>query len=105
MKCLICGEKTDRSLLCPKHIGVDACLPYLTVHNCQSFKQKKGEAQGICEFCLQCAPIKKALKHEILMNSNIGHVICPYAAENLAQAMYSGVNEEAIRSNYPECLE
>jgi len=105
MKCLICGEKTDKSILCEKHIGVDTCLPYLTVHNCSSFKQKNGEPEGICEYYLLCAPIKKALKREILMSGNLGHVICPHAAENLGKAIYSEVSEEEIRSNYPECLE
>lgn len=104
MKCLICGEKTDKSILCSKHIGVDACLQYLTVHNCNSFKQKQGEPQGTCEFYLLCAPIKQALKHEILMSGNIGHVICPHAAMNLGNAIYSDVSEEDIRKNYPECL-
>ena len=54
---------------------------------------------------LLCEPIKRALKHEILMSGNIGHVICPHAAENLGKAIYSDVSEEEIRSNYPECLE
>jgi len=105
MKCLICGEKTNNRLLCEKHIGgVDACLQYLTVHNCNSFKQKIGELEGVCEFHLLCAPIKKALKHEILINGNIGHVVCPYAGINLGKVIYSEVSEEEIRSNYPECL-
>jgi hypothetical protein len=105
MKCLICGEKTNKSILCAKHIGVDACLQYLTVHNCNSFKQKEGEPVGICEHYLLCKPIKMALKHEILMSGNIGHVICPHAAMNLGKAIYSGISEEEIRKNYPECLE
>ena len=86
-------------------MGVDACLQYLTVHNCNSFKQKEGEPQGICKHYLLCKPIKEALKHEILISSNIGHVVCPYAEMNLSKAIYSEVNEEEIRSNYPECLE
>jgi len=105
MKCLICGERTEKKLLCPKHMGVDARLQYLTVHYCNSFKQKKGEPEGVCEFYLLCEPIKKALKHEILMSSNIGHIVCPHAEMNLNRAVYSEVSEEEIRSNYPECLE
>jgi hypothetical protein len=105
LKCLICGAKTENSILCSKHIGVDVPLQYLTVHTCNSFKQKKGDAEGICEFYLLCAPIKKALKHEILMSGNLGHVICPHASMNLGKIIYSDVSEEEIRSNYPECLE
>ena len=105
MKCLICGEKTEKMLLCPKHIGVDTRLQYLTIHNCSSFKQKEGEFGGMCQHYLSCAPIKKALKHEILMSSNIGHVVCPYASINLSKAVYSKVNKEEIGPNYPECLE
>lgn len=103
MKCLICGENTEKKLLCPKHKGVDTRLRYLTVHICNSFKQKEGEAEGVCEHYLLCTPIKKALKHEILMG-NLGHVVCPHAAINLSKAVYSEVSEEEIRSNYPECL-
>lgn len=54
MKCLICGEKTNNTLLCEKHIGVDACLKYLTVHNCMTFEQKIGEPEGICKYRLKC---------------------------------------------------
>jgi len=85
-------------------MGIDTRLKYLTVHNCNSFKQKKGEPQGICEHYLMCAPIKKALIHEILMG-NIGHVVCPHADMNLSKIVYSEVSEEEIKSNYPECLE
>lgn len=105
MKCLICGEKTNNKILCSKHIGVDACLQYLTVHNCSSFKQKKEEAEGICEYNLVCTPIKEALKHKILLSSNLGHVICPHASMNLAKVMYSDLSEDEIRGNYPECLD
>jgi hypothetical protein len=105
MKCLVCGEKANERLLCPKHMGVDTCLQYLTVHNCNSFVQKKGEPQGVCEHYLLCTPIRKALKHEILMSGNLGHVVCPYAEMNLSKAIYSEVSEEEIKSNYPECLE
>jgi hypothetical protein len=105
MKCLICGEKTNSMLLCQKHLGVDACLPYLTVHNCSSFKQKEGEDEGVCERYLLCAPIKKALKHEVLISGNIGHVVCPYAAVNLTKAICSQVKAEEIVSNYRECLD
>lgn len=105
MKCLICGEKTNLRLLCSKHIGVDACLQYLTVHTCNSFKQKEEEPVGICEHYLLCKPIKMALKHEILFDSNIGHIVCPHVRINLGKANYSEVNEKEVRSNYPECLE
>jgi hypothetical protein len=106
MKCLICGEKTDKTLLCKKHMdGVDACLPYLTVHICNSFMQKEGELQGVCENYLLCTPIKKALKREILMNDSIGHVVCPHAGMNLSKIIYSEISEDEIRNNYPECLE
>lgn len=105
MKCLICGEKTNKRLLCSKHMGVDTYLQYLTVHNCNSFKQKKGEPQGVCEHYLLCTPIKRALEREILMDSNIGHVVCPHAEMNLSKIIYSEVSEKEIRSNYPECLE
>jgi hypothetical protein len=104
MKCLICGEKTNNQILCGKHTGVDNCLPYLKVHICQSFMQKKGGPEGVCQNRLLCAPIKRALKHEILFNSNLGHVICPHAATNLREIVYSEVNAEEIKSNYPECL-
>lgn len=105
MKCLICGEKTAKKILCSKHLGVDIPLQYLSVHTCTSFKQKDREAQGICEHYLLCTPIKKALKRDFLMSGNLGHVICPHASMNLSKIIYSDVSEEEIRSNYPECLE
>jgi hypothetical protein len=105
MKCLICGAKTNNRLLCGKHTGVDQCLPYLTVHNCQSFTQKKGEPEGVCQNHLLCEPIKRALKHEALINQNLGHVVCPHAGMNLSKAVYSEVNEEEVKSNYPECID
>lgn len=105
MKCLICGEKTNNKLLCGKHTSVEHCLLYLTVHTCNSFKQKKGEPQGVCEFHLLCEPIKKALKHEALINPNLGHVVCPYAEMNLSKVIYSEVSDEEIKSNYPECID
>jgi len=105
VKCLICGAKTSKRVLCSKHAGVDIPLQYLSVHTCNSFKQKDGDAQGICEYYLSCAPIKKALKREILMSGNLGHVICPHASTNLGKIIYSDVGEEEIRENYPECLE
>ena len=78
-------------------------LRLLTAYSCDSFRQKKEATNGICENFL-CAPIKTALKHESLFN-NLGHVTCPYAAINLARAIYDKYTEEQIRNNFPECLE
>lgn len=105
MKCLICGERTDKSILCGKHTGVDACLKTMTVHACNSFKQKVGEMDGTCENYLLCAPIKSALKHEMLVTRDLGHVVCPHASTNLSKIIYSDVTEEQIKGNYRECLE
>jgi len=105
MKCLICGEKTKNKLLCEKHASLGDCLPYLTFHICRSFAQKKGEPEGVCEFHLLCEPIKRALKREVLIDRNIGHVICPHAQINLGKAIYLKVSEVEIKNNYPECLD
>ena len=104
MKCLICKEKTDSKILCSKHLGVDTRLPYLSTHICNSFMQKDGEMEGVCTNYLLCAPIKKALKHEMLVNASLGHVICPHASINLSKIIYSAFSEEEIRANYPEYL-
>jgi hypothetical protein len=104
MKCVICGEKTDERILCSKHTGVDACLETMAIHTCGSFKQKAGEMEGTCENYLLCAPIKSALKHEMLVTHGLGHVICPRASTNLSKIIYSDTTEDQIKNNYPECL-
>lgn len=103
LKCLICGEKTDKRILCPKHMNADFSLRFLVANNCNSFMQKDGDMQGVCKWHLSCKPIKNALKHEVLLN-NLGHVVCPYASTNLSKIMYSDLNEDEIRNNYPECF-
>jgi hypothetical protein len=105
MKCLVCGEPTDKNILCRKHIGVDGCLESMTVHTCGSFRQKSDEIDGTCVNCLSCAPIKSALKHEIFVKHGLGHIICPYASINLAKIIYSDIKPEQFKENYSECLE
>jgi hypothetical protein len=103
MKCLICGEKTESSILCQKHNNVDSCLKVMTVHTCGSFSQKTGEETGICENYLLCAPIKSALKHEPFITSGLGHIICPYPSQNLRKAIKSDLSENELSGNYREC--
>ena len=105
MKCLICGEKTDKRILCERHIGVDACLQTMTVHTCQSFAQKSGEQTGVCGNYLLCNPIKSSLKHEPFVTRGLGHIICPYATMNIRKIVNSEFTDDEIRGNYRECLE
>lgn len=85
MKCVNCGEKTDKNqIICAKCRGVDSCLHFLTAHVCGSFMQVENDVEGSCRWFLDCEPIKRALKSEALIDSHLGHVICPYASVNLS---------------------
>lgn len=65
----------------------------------------KGEIKGVCQNVLFCAPIKKALKKESLIEPSIGHVICPYPYINLMYILYRTFSKEDLERNYSECFE
>lgn len=106
MRCLVCGEKTEKKVLCKKHIrDTDSLALYVTGHTCHSFFQIKDGVPGMCQNHLLCEPIKRALKGEILIVPNLGHVVCPHPTINLADFVYGKIEEKDIKQNYPECLE
>lgn len=80
-------------------------IDFIKVHKCSSFVPLKGASEGVCQNVLGCRPIKDALRKEPLITRNLGHVICPEASVNLAYVIYSEFDEEALTSNYGECLE
>jgi hypothetical protein len=106
MKCLICGAKTNKKILCNKHMReTDSFALSLTNHTCGSFFQRKNDVIGICQNNLLCEPIKRALKGETLIAPNSGHVVCPYPTINLIKIVYRDLEENEIKQNYPECLD
>ncbi len=85
--------------------GVDRHRPFVHAHICQSFIQVKGDVEGVCKKFLLCTPIKKALKNELLIEPNLGHVVCPHASTNLAKIIYGEFDEETLKMNYKECFD
>lgn len=105
MKCLICGTKTNRRILCKKHVGnTEARSKYLSAHVCTSFLPREGHNSGLCKNNLMCEPIKMALKEQPFFN-NLGHVVCKYPSINVYDAMHREVDEKEIDGKYPECLD
>ena len=104
MKCLVCGKKSDKQILCNQHLGTDIPLNYLKSQTCGSFVQRKDDVAGICTNNLSCKPVKMALKGEPFFQLNLGHIVCPHASENISWVMYRDFTEDEVKSNYPECL-
>lgn len=104
MKCLVCGKKTDKKILCNAHMGTDIPSNYLKSHTCGSFFQRKDEIEGICNNNLTCKPVKMAMKGEPFFQSNLGHIVCPHASINVSWVIYNDFAEDQIKGNYPECV-
>ena len=107
MKCVKCGKQVKKNqIICTSCIDTDSANRNATFHECRSYGQQKGAANGICENVLLCEIIKKALINEPFF-SNLGHEICPQAGSNIAYMTYSNFSEEQLKQltkNYPECF-
>ena len=106
MKCVNCGKKTDEGrIVCQGCRNSDIYNKFLTVHTCGSFMQMEGKIEGVCRNVLFCAPIKKALEGEPLIEPWLGHVICPHSSENLIYILHGEFSREDLEHNYKEYLE
>jgi hypothetical protein len=105
MKSGNCGGGTEKGKLLCSTTSVKNSSAFSKVHTCQSFMQKEGETKGICEFATICAPMKKALQGKPLIDTQLGHVICPHPSVNISYLRYQKFDKESLRHNYKEYLE
>ncbi|MBU7045388.1 MAG: hypothetical protein HXS54_03040 [Theionarchaea archaeon] len=106
MKCINCGKDTDEGkVVCQGCLGVDRYDKFLRIHVCNSFIQMESEVEGVCQYVLLCAPIKKALESEALIVPFQGHIVCPYPGINLGYILYKKFSRENLEKNYSEYLD
>ena len=106
MKCVNCGKKIDEGrIVCQGCRNSDIYNKFLIVHTCNSFMQMEGKITSVCQFVLNCAPIKKALEGKAFIRPHVGHIVCPHPSENLGYILYGEFSREDLMKNYKEYLE
>jgi len=106
MKCVNCGRKTEEGkLLCSKCIKIDYYTQFVASHTCNSFFQKEGEMEGVCQNAIVCEPMKNALQGQPLIVPQLGHVTCPHPSLNVSYLVHGRFDRETLKRNYKEYLD
>lgn len=107
MKCVHCGSiSQEGKLLCQKCMKESEWYSqFVKSHTCNSFMPKEGGANVVCKNAISCQPMKKALQEQQLINSQMGHVVCPYPEMNISHLIYNKFSKETLERNYKEYLD